>query len=170
MAHEHSKSSLSALTLAAIGIVYGDIGTSPLYTMQEVFDAKHGLVLNQGNILGIVSLILWGLIFIVSLKYVTLVLRASNRGEGGIMALTALTLESVGKKNRLYFPLVILGIIGASLFYGDGVVTPAMTVLSAIEGIKVATPALKPFVVPITLMILVCLYACLLYTSPSPRD
>ncbi|WMW82261.1 potassium transporter Kup [Undibacterium cyanobacteriorum] len=159
MAHEHSKSSLSALTLAAIGIVYGDIGTSPLYTMQEVFDAKHGLVLNQGNILGIVSLILWGLIFIVSLKYVTLVLRASNRGEGGIMALTALTLESVGKSNRLYFPLVILGIIGASLFYGDGVVTPAMTVLSAIEGIKVATPALKPFVVPITLIILVCLYA-----------
>ena len=159
MAHEHSKSSLSALTLAAIGIVYGDIGTSPLYTMQEVFDAKHGLALSQGNIMGIVSLILWGLIFIVSLKYVTLVLRASNRGEGGIMALTALTLESVGKGNRLYFPLVVLGIIGASLFYGDGVVTPAMTVLSAIEGIKVATPALKPFVVPITLIILVCLYA-----------
>ncbi len=159
MAHEHSKSSLSALTLAAIGIVYGDIGTSPLYTMQEVFDHKHGLALNQANILGIVSLIVWGLIFIVSLKYVTLVLRASNRGEGGIMALTALTLESVGKESKLFFPLVILGIVGASLFYGDGVVTPAMTVLSAIEGIKVATPALKPFVVPITLMILVGLYA-----------
>lgn len=159
MAHEHSKSSLSALTLAAIGIVYGDIGTSPLYTMQEVFDHKHGLALTQGNILGIVSLILWGLIFIVSLKYVTLVLRASNRGEGGIMALTALTLESVGRESKLYFPLVVLGIVGASLFYGDGVVTPAMTVLSAIEGIKVATPALKPFVVPITLIILVGLYA-----------
>ncbi len=159
MAHEHSKSSLSALTLAAVGIVYGDIGTSPLYTMQEVFDHKHGLALTQGNILGIVSLILWGLIFIVSLKYVTLVLRASNRGEGGIMALTALTLESVGRESKLYFPLVVLGIIGASLFYGDGVVTPAMTVLSAIEGIKVATPALKPFVVPITLVILVGLYA-----------
>lgn len=159
MAHEHSKSSLSALTLAAIGIVYGDIGTSPLYTMQEVFDHKHGLALTQGNILGIVSLILWGLIFIVSLKYVTLVLRASNRGEGGIMALTALTLESVGRESKLYFPLVVLGIMGASLFYGDGVVTPAMTVLSAIEGIKVATPALKPFVVPITLIILVGLYA-----------
>jgi KUP system potassium uptake protein len=159
LAHEHSKSSLSALTLAAIGIVYGDIGTSPLYTMQEVFDHKHGLALTQGNILGIVSLILWGLIFIVSLKYVTLVLRASNRGEGGIMALTALTLESVGRESKLYFPLVVLGIVGASLFYGDGVVTPAMTVLSAIEGIKVATPALKPFVVPITLIILVGLYA-----------
>ena len=159
MAHEHTKSSLSALTLAAIGIVYGDIGTSPLYTMQEVFDHKHGLALNPENILGIVSLILWGLIFIVSLKYVTLVLRANNRGEGGIMALAALTLESVGKSSKLYFPLVILGVVGASLFYGDGVVTPAMTVLSAIEGIKVATPALKPFVVPITLIILIGLYA-----------
>lgn len=159
MAHEHTKSSLSALTLAAIGIVYGDIGTSPLYTMQEVFDHKHGLALSPENILGIVSLILWGLIFIVSLKYVTLVLRANNRGEGGIMALAALTLESVGKSSKLYFPLVILGVIGASLFYGDGVVTPAMTVLSAIEGIKVATPALKPFVVPITLIILIALYA-----------
>ncbi len=158
MAHEHTKSSLSALTLAAIGIVYGDIGTSPLYTMQEVFDHKHGLALNPENILGIVSLILWGLIFIVSLKYVTLVLRANNRGEGGIMALAALTLESVGKNSKLYFPLVILGVVGASLFYGDGVVTPAMTVLSAIEGIKVATPALKPFVVPITLIILIGLY------------
>ncbi|MFC0348408.1 potassium transporter Kup [Undibacterium danionis] len=159
LAHEHTKSSLSALTLAAIGIVYGDIGTSPLYTMQEVFDHKHGLALNPENILGIVSLILWGLIFIVSLKYVTLVLRANNRGEGGIMALAALTLESVGKNSKLYFPLVILGVVGASLFYGDGVVTPAMTVLSAIEGIKVATPALKPFVVPITLIILIGLYA-----------
>jgi len=158
LAHEHTKSSLSALTLAAIGIVYGDIGTSPLYTMQEVFDHKHGLALNPENILGIVSLILWGLIFIVSLKYVTLVLRANNRGEGGIMALAALTLESVGKNSKLYFPLVILGVVGASLFYGDGVVTPAMTVLSAIEGIKVATPALKPFVVPITLIILIGLY------------
>ena len=90
--------------------------------MQEVFDAKHGLALSQGNIMGIVSLILWGLIFIVSFEICDpLVLRASNRGEGGIMALTALTLESVGKGNRLYFPLVVLGIIGASLFYGDGV-------------------------------------------------
>ncbi|MFZ6817507.1 potassium transporter Kup [Undibacterium sp. Ji22W] len=159
LAHDHTKSSLSALTLAAIGIVYGDIGTSPLYTMQEVFDHKHGLALNPENILGIVSLIVWGLIFIVSLKYVTLVLRASNRGEGGIMALAALTLESVGKNSKLYFPLVILGVVGASLFYGDGVVTPAMTVLSAIEGIKVATPALKPFVVPLTLIILIGLYA-----------
>lgn len=159
MSTQHTKSSLTALTLAAIGIVYGDIGTSPLYTMQEVFHAKHGLTLSNMNILGIVSLILWGLIFIVSLKYVTLVLRASNRGEGGIMALAALTLESVGKGSKLHFPLIILGVLGASLFYGDGVVTPAMTVLSAMEGIEVATPALKPFVVPLTLIILIGLYS-----------
>lgn len=159
MSTQHTKSSLTALTLAAIGIVYGDIGTSPLYTMQEVFHAKHGLTLSNMNILGIVSLILWGLIFIVSLKYVILVLRASNRGEGGIMALAALTLESVGKGSKLHFPLIILGVLGASLFYGDGVVTPAMTVLSAMEGIEVATPALKPFVVPLTLIILIGLYS-----------
>lgn len=159
MSTQHTKSSLTALTLAAIGIVYGDIGTSPLYTMQEVFHAKHGLALTNMNILGIVSLILWGLIFIVSLKYVILVLRASNRGEGGIMALAALTLESVGKGSKLHFPLIILGVLGASLFYGDGVVTPAMTVLAAMEGIEVATPALKPFVVPVTLIILIGLYS-----------
>ncbi len=156
---QHTKSSLAALTLAAVGIVYGDIGTSPLYTMQEVFHQKHGLALTNMNILGIVSLILWGLIVIVSLKYVILVLRASNRGEGGIMALAALTLESAGKGSKLHFPLIILGVLGASLFYGDGVVTPAMTVLSAVEGIEVATPAFKSFVVPVTLIILICLYS-----------
>ena len=158
MSTQTTKSSLTALTVAAIGIVYGDIGTSPLYTMKEVFSSEHGLPLNHNNIYGIVSLILWGLIFIVSLKYVTLVLRAANRGEGGIMALTALALESVSKNSRLYFPLTVLGLMGASLFYGDGVITPAMTVLSAIEGIEVATPTLKEFVIPITLMILIGLY------------
>lgn len=159
MSTQHTKSSLAALTVAAVGIVYGDIGTSPLYTMQEVFAPKHGLALTQDNIFGIVSLILWGLIFIVSLKYVSLVLRASNRGEGGIMALTALGLESVSKNSRLYFPLTVLGLLGASLFYGDGVITPAMSVLSAIEGIQEKTPALKPFVVPITLIVLIGLYS-----------
>ena len=159
MSTEQTKNSLTALTVAAIGIVYGDIGTSPLYTMQEVFSEKHGLALTQVNIFGIVSLILWGLIFIVSLKYVTLVLRASNRGEGGIMALTALALESVSKNSRLYFPFTILGLLCASLFYGDGVITPAMSVLSAMEGLQEATPALKPFVVPLTLIIIIGLYS-----------
>lgn len=159
MANHSTKSSLSALTLAAIGIVYGDIGTSPLYTMKEVFSKEHGLPLNEANIFGIVSLILWGLIIIVSLKYVTLILRADNRGEGGIMALTAMALESVGKSSRWHFLLFVLGIFGAALFYGDGVITPAISVLSAIEGLEVATPAFSPYVVPITLVVLVGLYA-----------
>lgn len=159
MENQHTKSSLAALTLAAVGIVYGDIGTSPLYTMKEVFAEGHGLSLNQENIFGVVSLITWGLIIIVSLKYVTLVLRADNRGEGGIMALTALTLESVTKKSPLFFPLTVLGLFGASLFYGDGVITPAMTVLSAIEGLEVATPSFSHYVVPITVAILAGLYA-----------
>jgi len=159
LANQHTKSGLAGLTLAAVGIVYGDIGTSPLYTMKEVFSKQHGLPLTEANIFGIVSLIVWGLIIIVSLKYVTLVLRADNRGEGGIMALTALALESVSKNSRLYFPLTVLGLFGASLFYGDGVITPAMSVLSAMEGIEVATPSFKPMVVPITLIVLICLYA-----------
>jgi len=152
------KSSLAALTLAAIGIVYGDIGTSPLYTMKEVFAKEHGLALNEPNIIGVVSLILWGLIVIISLKYVTLVLRADNRGEGGIMALTALALSSVTQKSQWYYPVMLLGMVGAGLFFGDGVITPAISVLSAIEGLEVATPALKPYVIPLTLAVLVALY------------
>ena len=156
---DHTKSSLAALSLAAIGIVYGDIGTSPLYTMQEVFSPEHGLELNEFNIFGVVSLICWGLIIIVALKYVTLILRADNRGEGGIMALTALALESVGKSSKLHLTLFVLGLFGAALFYGDGVITPAVSVLSAIEGLKVATPAFDPYVVPITVVVIIALYA-----------
>ena len=152
------KSRLAALTLAAIGIVYGDIGTSPLYTMKEVFAKEHGLALNEPNIIGVVSLILWGLIVIISLKYVTLILRADNRGEGGIMALTALALSSVTQKSQWYYPVMLLGMVGAGLFFGDGVITPAISVLSAIEGLEVATPALKPYVIPLTLTVLVALY------------
>ncbi len=154
-----SRSSVSALTLAAIGIVYGDIGTSPLYTMKEVFAPHHGITVNTPNVLGVVSLILWGLIIVISLKYVTLVLRASNRGEGGIMALTALALSSVTQHSRWYFPIMVLGMIGAGLFFGDGVITPAISVLSAMEGLEVATPALKPYVIPLTLTVLIALYA-----------
>ncbi|MFZ6645196.1 potassium transporter Kup [Undibacterium sp. TJN25] len=159
MSTQHTKSSLSALTLAAIGIVYGDIGTSPLYTMKEVFSKEHGLALDQTNIFGIVSLIFWGLFAIVAVKYVTLILRADNRGEGGIMALTALALESVTKASRWHFVLLVLGLFGASLFYGDGVITPAISVLSAIEGLEVATPTFKPYVIPITLIVLIALYS-----------
>ena len=154
-----SHSGLTALTLAAIGIVYGDIGTSPLYTMKTVFSAEHGLALSTANLLGIVSLILWGLTIVVSLKYVTLILRADNRGEGGIMALMSLALSSLPKTSRWQYPLMLIGVFGATLFYGDSIITPAISVLSAIEGIEVATPGMKPFVVPITVIVLVALYA-----------
>lgn len=147
------------MTLAAVGIVYGDIGTSPLYAMKEVFSEQHGLALSHANLLGVVSLIVWSLILVVSLKYVTLMLRADNHGEGGIMALLTLTLSSVGKTSRAYFPLLVIGMFGAALFFGDGIITPAISVLSAIEGLEVATPAFKPYVVPLTLMLLTGLYA-----------
>lgn len=158
MTTDSNKSSIAALTLAAIGIVYGDIGTSPLYTMKEVFAKHHGLSLVPVNVLGVVSLILWGLIVVISLKYVTLVLRADNRGEGGIMAMTALALSSVTQKSRWYYPVMLLGMVGAGLFFGDGVITPAISVLSAIEGLEVAAPALKSYVIPLTLAVLVALY------------
>jgi len=153
-----SKSALATLSLAAIGIVYGDIGTSPLYTMKEVFSKAHGIELNQANLFGVVSLIVWGLTIIVSLKYVTLILRADNRGEGGIMALMALAMSSVTRSSRWFYPLMLVGLTGTALFFGDGVITPAISVLSAIEGLEVATPAFKPYVVPITVAVLVALY------------
>jgi KUP system potassium uptake protein len=153
-----AKSSAAALTLGAIGIVYGDIGTSPLYTMKEVFAKHHHIAPSHANVLGVVSLILWGLIIVISLKYVTLVLRADNHGEGGIMAMTALALSSVTAKSRWYFPVMLLGVAGAGLFFGDGVITPAISVLSAVEGLEQATPALRPYVIPATLAVLVALY------------
>jgi len=157
---QHKKSSVAALTLAAIGIVYGDIGTSPLYTLKTVFDPTHGLALNQANLLGIISLIFWSLTLIVSLKYVSLVLRADNRGEGGIMALMALALNSVHKAApKAHFPLLLIGTFGATMFYGDSVITPAISVLGAIEGLEVAAPGLAQYVVPLTIVVLVTLYS-----------
>ena len=160
MTEQHKKSSLVALTLAAVGIVYGDIGTSPLYTLKTIFDPEHGLALNEFNLQGIISLIFWGLTMIVSLKYVTLVLRADNRGEGGIMALMALVLNSVSKAApRWHYPLMLLGVFGATMFYGDSVITPAISVLSAMEGLEVAAPGLEQYIVPLTIIVLVTLYA-----------
>jgi KUP system potassium uptake protein len=156
---EHKKSSLAGLTLAAVGIVYGDIGTSPLYTLKTIFDPQHGLALKPENLLGIVSLIFWGLTLIVSLKYVTLVLRADNNGEGGIMALMALALNSVTRHSRWHYVLMIIGVFGATMFYGDSVITPAISVLGAIEGLDVATPGLERWIVPLTIIVLVGLYS-----------
>jgi len=147
------------LTIAAIGVVYGDIGTSPLYTMKAVFSKEYGLPLNEMTLLGVVSLIFWGLVVVVSLKYVTLVLRADNGGEGGVMALLSLASNSVKKKSDWQYPLILIGLFGASLFYGDGIITPAISVLSAVEGLEIAAPALKHYVVPLTVIILVTLYA-----------
>ncbi|MDR3453608.1 MAG: potassium transporter Kup [Rhodoferax sp.] len=149
---------LPALALAAIGIVFGDIGTSPLYTMSTVFDASNGLTLSPANLIGVVSLILWSLLIVVSLKYVTLIMRASNHGEGGIMALLALATSSVANRPRLRHGLLIAGVFGAALFFGDGVITPAISVLSAVEGLEVAAPHLKPYVLPVTLAVLIALF------------
>jgi KUP system potassium uptake protein len=139
-------------------VVYGDIGTSPLYALREVFATKHA-TLSLPDILGVLSLVFWTLTVIVTLKYVTLILRASNNGEGGTMALMALSAQATRERPRLRNALIVMGILGAALFYGDGVITPAISVLSAIEGLEVGTPAFKPFVVPITLVVLTLLYA-----------
>ena len=159
MTLENKKSSLAGLTLAAVGIVYGDIGTSPLYTLRAVFDQDHGLPLNTPNIMGVISLIFWALTIIVSLKYVTLVLRADNRGEGGIMALMALATNSVTRHSRWSFPLLFIGVVGATMFYGDSVITPAISVLGAIEGLEVAAPGMSHYVVPLAVVVLVALYS-----------
>jgi KUP system potassium uptake protein len=153
------RQSTAALALLALGVVYGDIGTSPLYAAKETFNPQHGIPLIPENIVGGVSAIFWVLAIIVSLKYVTLVLRASNRGEGGIMALLALATSSVRGAPRLRAALLLIGVFGASLFYGDAVLTPAISVLSAVEGLEVGNSALQPYVVPIATGILVALFA-----------
>jgi KUP system potassium uptake protein len=153
------RESLAALTLGAMGVVYGDIGTSPLYTMKEVFSPATGIPLDAPHVIGAVSVIFWGLMMVVTLKYVLLILRADNRGEGGIMALTALAVEAAGTHPRKRLILLLLGVFGAALFYGDSVITPAISVLSAVEGLEVITPTLKPFVLPICAVVLVGLFA-----------
>ena len=158
MTKKSGSSSRAALTLGALGVVYGDIGTSPLYVMKTVFDPANGLTLNQANVVGIVSLIFWSLMVVVTLKYVTLIMRADNHGEGGIMALLALAASSVADKPKLRHVLLMSGVFGAALFYGDGVITPAISVLSAVEGLELAVPSLTPYVVQITLVVLVVLF------------
>ena len=155
---EHNKSSQSVLALAALGVVYGDIGTSPLYTIKEIFaGAHHPVPITPDNILGILSLIFWSLIIVVTLKYVIFVMRADNRGEGGIMALMALVLR--GAADQPYAKLLmLLGLFGAALFYGDSVITPAISVLSAVEGLEIVTPAFKPYILPIAITVLIGLF------------
>jgi KUP system potassium uptake protein len=147
------------LMVGAIGVVYGDIGTSPLYTIREVFTGHHGLPLTADNVHGLLSLVFWALVVVVTLKYVLLIMRADNRGEGGILALTALVSRAVEAHGRLRWWLVGFGIFGAAMFFGDAMITPAISVLSAVEGLEVMAPALHPFIVPVTVVIMIALFS-----------
>ena len=156
---DSEKSRLGGLALAALGVVYGDIGTSPLYALKEVFGSPHHPVpITPENVLGILSLVFWALMAVVSGKYVSFITRADNRGEGGIMALMALALRQQKPGSTGRNVIVILGLFGAALFYGDGVITPAISVLSAVEGLGIVTPALERFVIPLALVVLVALF------------
>ena len=155
---QKSRSSLIALTIAAVGVVYGDIGTSVLYALKEVFGSGH-VSFTLENVYGILSILFWTLTVIVSLKYVVLVLRADNNGEGGLVAMLALASQAVRDRPALRRKLLMVGIFGTSLFYGDGVITPAISVLSAVEGLEVVSPAFKEWVIPLTIVILFGLFS-----------
>lgn len=152
---------LATFALGALGVVYGDIGTSPLYALRECFHSSHGVAASPANVLGVLSLMLWSLLILVSLKYLGLVLRADNKGEGGILALLAVAFPAgvTQRGTRLAQTMVVVGVFGTALLYGDGMITPAISVLSAVEGLTVATPAVHPYVIPITVGILVALFA-----------
>ena len=153
-----SKAKLASLTLGALGVVYGDIGTSPLYALKEVFHAGH-VATTAENVLGVLSLIFWTMTIIVSVKYVLLILRADNNGEGGLIAMLALATSAVKDKPRLHSVLMSVGLFGTAVFYGDGVITPAISVVSAVEGLEVVAPSLHEWVIPITLVVLTGLFA-----------
>ncbi|RZA21362.1 MAG: potassium transporter Kup [Lysobacteraceae bacterium] len=157
--HGHGQVGLAGLVVGALGVVFGDIGTSPLYTLREAFSPHYGLVANHDTVLGILSLVFWSLMVVVTLKYVTIIMRADNEGEGGIMALMALAQRTFAKGGRSAYIVGILGVFGASLFFGDGVITPAISVLSAVEGLEVVAPQLHSWIVPITVLVLAALFA-----------
>ncbi|MGH7499369.1 MAG: KUP/HAK/KT family potassium transporter, partial [Gemmatimonadales bacterium] len=153
-----SRKALATLALGALGVVYGDIGTSPLYALKECFTGPHGFPVTQENVLGVLSLIFWSLNFVVTFKYLSMVMRADNRGEGGILALLALARPS-GELTAAGSLLVTVGLFGSALLYGDGIITPAISVLGAVEGLSVATPALEHLVVPAAFVIILGLFA-----------
>lgn len=150
---------LGVLSLAALGVVYGDIGTSPLYAIRESFHTGYGLAVEPANVLGVLSLIFWSLVLVISVKYVGFILRADNKGEGGILALTALVTPFGADRAGSRRGLILIGLFGAALLYGDGMITPAISVLSAVEGLQIATPIFTPYVIPLTVVILVALFA-----------
>ncbi|KAF1719766.1 potassium transporter Kup [Pseudoxanthomonas wuyuanensis] len=157
--HGHGKAGLAGLVVGAIGVVFGDIGTSPLYTIKEAFSGHYGLVADHDTVLGVLSLIFWALMIVVTLKYVTIIIRADNEGEGGIMALMALAQRTLQRGSWSAYAVGILGIFGASLFFGDSVITPAISVLSAIEGLEVTAPRLHNWIVPLAVLVLLALFA-----------
>src|SRR5262249_23676553 len=148
---------LAALALGALGVVYGDIGTSPLYALRECFVGDGAVEVTVPNVLGVLSLVFWSLTMVVSVKYLTFVMRADNQGEGGILALLALVVPKSTNNGTRRAGLILLGLFGAALLYGDGVITPAISVLSAVEGLRVATNRFEPIIVPIAIAILLCL-------------
>lgn len=159
MSNAHSpKTPLHLLTLGALGVVFGDIGTSPLYALKECFHASHGIAITHANVLGLLSTIFWAITLIVSIKYILFIMRADNNNEGGIMALLALSLRNKTMSNTQRLFLVSIGLFGAALFFGDGIITPAISVLSAVEGLKLVTPVFDPYVIPITISVLISLF------------
>ncbi|MBT8566577.1 potassium transporter Kup [Polynucleobacter paneuropaeus] len=157
-ASHQQKGSLAALALGAVGIVFGDIGTSPLYALKVCFDPVNGIPMTPDSIFGVISMIFWSFVMVVSLKYLLFVMRANNHGEGGILSLMALALRTADTKSKRYVVIMLTGVLGACLFYGDAVITPAISVLSAIEGTVVVSNDFIPYVLPITIAILLCLF------------
>src|SRR3954451_12185333 len=157
--HGHAQGPLYKLAIGAIGIVFGDIGTSPIYAFRETFAGHHTLIPDSLHIYGVLSLIFWSMMIIVTLKYVTIIMRADNKGEGGSLALLALINRSLGGQKRWTSGIVLLGVFATALFYGDSMITPAISVLSAVEGLTTVNTGLGPFVVPIAIGILVGLFA-----------
>ena len=152
-----ARPALPAMTLAAIGVVFGDIGTSPLYALKEIFSGHHPIPVTPENILGMLSMVFWSIMLLVSIKYLTIIMRADNHGEGGSLALLALVTERA-RNPRMAWAITLVGIFAAALFYGDSMITPAISVLSAVEGLEIVTTQFKPYVVPITLIIITGLF------------
>src|SRR4051812_30754645 len=157
-AHQEHRRNVPLLVLGAVGVVFGDIGTSPLYAMKEAFSPHYGIPLNAANVMGILSLIVWSMIWVITLKYLFVMMRADNNGEGGILALLALALRETQAQPRVKWAIISIGIFGAAMFYGDSMITPAITVLSAVEGVAVAAPALDNYVIPVTIGVIAALF------------
>lgn len=155
---EPGNKRMVTLTMAALGVVFGDIGTSPLYALRECFHGEYAVPVTPDNVLGVLSLMFWTLLIVATLKYLTFILRMDNKGEGGVIALTALIRTSRRKSTGRRRYLLLLGLFAASLLYGDGMITPAISVMSAIEGIGIITPTFDPYIIPVTIFILACLF------------